>query len=134
MNKPIIKARVIRWLLLLQEFDIRIIDKRGKDNVFFNFVPQLTNEGKAIPIEDHFPDEHLFAISTNSPWYANIANYLVVGKLPYHFSPKENKYIIKKSSRFSWIGGYLFHTSLDLIIWRCVRDYEIYDILKACHD
>ena len=33
MNKPITNARVTRWLLLLQEFDITIIDKPGKENV-----------------------------------------------------------------------------------------------------
>ena len=30
MNKPITNARVTRWLLLLQEFDITIVDRLGK--------------------------------------------------------------------------------------------------------
>eukprot|EP00253_Pinus_taeda_P018285 PITA_18285 len=33
MNNPIIDGRIIRWLLQLQEFDITILDKLGKDNV-----------------------------------------------------------------------------------------------------
>jgi hypothetical protein len=31
MNKPITNARVTRWLLLLQEFDITIVDRPGKE-------------------------------------------------------------------------------------------------------
>jgi hypothetical protein len=38
------------------------------------------------PVDDSFPDEYLFAVSAHSPWYADIANYLVAGKLPSHLS------------------------------------------------
>ena len=37
MNKPVTNARVTRWLLLLKEFDITIIDKPGKENVVADF-------------------------------------------------------------------------------------------------
>lgn len=60
MNKPITNTRVTRWLLLLQEFDITIIDKPRKDNVATDFLSQLTNGGEATPVEDHFLDEHIF--------------------------------------------------------------------------
>jgi hypothetical protein len=33
MNKPDVNARIIRWLLLLQQFDLTIVDKPGKENV-----------------------------------------------------------------------------------------------------
>ena len=83
-----------RWLLLLQDFDITFIDKPGKDNIVADLLSQLTNGGEDTPIENHFLNEHLFSISTNSPWYANIANYLVACKLTNHLSPKEKKRII----------------------------------------
>lgn len=98
MNKPIANARVTSWLLLLQEFDITIVDKPQKENVVANFLFRLVNNTDNSPIEDSFPDEHLFAVSTYSPWYADIANYLVVGKLPHHLSPREKRKIIKKSA------------------------------------
>lgn len=37
MNKPDVNARIIRWLLLLQQFDLTIVDKPGKENVFADF-------------------------------------------------------------------------------------------------
>jgi hypothetical protein len=42
MNKPITNARVSRWLLLLQEFDITIVDRPGKENVVADFLSRLT--------------------------------------------------------------------------------------------
>ena len=86
MNKPVTNARVTRWLLLLQEFDITIIDKPGKENVVADFLSRFTNSDDSFPIEDSFPHEHLFALLAHSPWYADVANYLAVGKLPPHMS------------------------------------------------
>lgn len=60
----------------MQEFYITIIDRPGKENVVADFLSRLTNDDdNPIPVEDRFADEHLFAISTNVPWYADIANY-----------------------------------------------------------
>jgi len=93
MNKSVTNTRVTRWLLLLQEFDITIVDRPGKENVVADFLSRLkTNEN--IPVDDSFPDEYLFAVSAHSPWYADIANYLVVGKLPSHLSHREKRKII----------------------------------------
>jgi hypothetical protein len=134
INKPITNARVTRWLLLLQEFDITIVDRPGKENVVADFLSRLHINDDNSPVDDSFPDEHLFAVSTHSPWYAYIANYLVAGKVPPHLSPRERRKIIQKSARYSWIGGYLFYTGLDQEIRRCVKDDEVYDLLKDFHD
>eukprot|EP00253_Pinus_taeda_P002004 PITA_02004 len=88
----------------------------------------------AAIVEDQFLDEHLFGVTVRTPWYAEVANYLAVGKLPKHLMPNERKQIVQRSTLFSWIGGYLFHTGEDMHIRRCVREYEVFDILKACHD
>jgi len=61
---------------LLHEFDITIVDKPRKYNVVADFLSRSSIDDNFIPTEDSFPDEYLFAISTYSPWYADIANYL----------------------------------------------------------
>jgi hypothetical protein len=38
MNKPVTNPRVTIWLLLLQEFNINIIDRPGKDNLVADFL------------------------------------------------------------------------------------------------
>lgn len=85
-------------------------------------------------VEDQFLDEHLFVVVIKMPWYADVANYLAVGKLLKHLTPNERKQIVQWSSQFYWIGGYLFHIGADMHIKRCNREDEIFDILKACHD
>ena len=65
MNKPITSVRVTRWLLLLQEFNITVLDRPGKENQVADFLSRLKNQGEVVPVEDYFPDENLFAISTS---------------------------------------------------------------------
>lgn len=57
MNKPITNGRITWWLLLLQEFDITILEKPGKDNVVADFLSRLNVGSESVPIE-----EYLFAI------------------------------------------------------------------------
>jgi hypothetical protein len=121
---------VTRWLLLLQEFDITIVDRPKKENVVADFLSRLDINDDNSLVDDSFPDEHLFAVYAHSPWYADIDNYLVAGKVPPHLSPRERRKIIQKSARNSWIGGYLFYIGMDQEIMRCVRDDEVYDLMK----
>ena len=68
MNKLDFNARIIRWLLLLQQFDLNIVDKPGKDNVVADFLSRLAlPTGEEGMVDDQMPDEHLFSISTLSP-------------------------------------------------------------------
>eukprot|EP00253_Pinus_taeda_P008357 PITA_08357 len=134
MNKPVTNGRVRTWLLLLQEFNITVLDRPGKQTTVADFLSRIQNTKEDSLVEDKFPDEYLFAVTTKTPWYADIANYLVTGKLPPHLFPSERRKIIQKSSKYSWISNELFKTGPDLVIRRCVREDEMPDILKACHD
>ena len=121
-------------VVALQEFDISIISRQGKENVVAYFLSRLTNNDDDTLVEYSFPDEHLFLVLAFSPWYADIANYLVVGRLPSHLSKREKRRIIQQSARYYWIEGHLFYTGPDLEIKRCVREDEIHSILKSWHD
>jgi hypothetical protein len=129
MNKPITNGRVTRWLLLLQEFNIIVLDRPRKDNVVADFLSRIKNEDDDIPVDDSFPDEHLFSLSINTPWFADMENYLATRKLPSHLSPHEKWKIITQSANYSWVGHDIFRTGPDLIIHRCVREDEVPEIL-----
>eukprot|EP00253_Pinus_taeda_P032548 PITA_32548 len=118
----------------IQEFDITIKDKPGKENLVVDFLSCVPITDNAVAVEDQFLDEHLFAVTMKTLWYVDVTNYLAVGKLPKHLMPRERKLIVQCNTSFSWIRGYLFHIGADMHIRRCVREHKIYDILKAWHD
>ena len=105
MNKPITNGRVTTWLLLLWEFNITILDRPGKENVVANFLSKIHNECGLVLVNDNFPDEHIFSISTKTPWFADIVNYQATKKLPQHISTQEKQNIIRHNATYSWITG-----------------------------
>ncbi|XP_073121600.1 uncharacterized protein [Henckelia pumila] len=79
MSKKDAKPRLICWVLLLQEFDLKSIDRKGSENQVANHLSRLENQGAETQvIHDDFPDEQLSEV-TNLPWYADIVNYLSNG-------------------------------------------------------
>ena len=99
-----------------------------------DFLSRIEHDGKNTLVEVNFPDEHLFAVSANTSSYADIANYLATGEVPRHLSYKEKRKIIHRSTLYSWMARYLFHTGIDQQIQRCVAKDDIYEILKAAND
>ena len=60
------------------------MDRLGKENVVDDFLSRLTNNDDDSSVDYSFPNENLFAVSTHSPWYADIANYFAADKISMH--------------------------------------------------
>jgi len=85
LDKNDTKPRLIRWILLLQEFDIEIKDRKGSENSIGDHLSRIFTEyvDESVGFSDHFLDEQLFAVSPAPlPWFAYIMNYLVTRKIP----------------------------------------------------
>ncbi|XP_075080015.1 uncharacterized protein LOC142165338 [Nicotiana tabacum] len=74
------KPRLIRWVLLKQEFNLEIRNRKGTENQVADHLSRLEGAENAIEVEEileTFPDEQLLAIThQEAPWYADLANYL----------------------------------------------------------
>lgn len=71
-----VSGRIIRCLLLFQEFNITIIDKLDKANIVDKFLSRMRRNRDDEQMQDYFSNERLFVISIHTPWFTDIANYL----------------------------------------------------------
>jgi hypothetical protein len=73
--------RLIRWILLLQEFVIEIGDKKGVENVVADNLSRM-NRGQddKEPIEDKMRDDHLYRVLDNDTWMIDIIR--AIRKMP----------------------------------------------------
>ncbi|GJW71480.1 reverse transcriptase domain-containing protein [Tanacetum coccineum] len=72
------KPRLIRWILLLQEFDIEIKDKKGTKNIAADHFSRIKNDeiSDDSEVDDNFPEETLMEININEPVFADFTNNL----------------------------------------------------------
>ncbi|GJZ41073.1 reverse transcriptase domain-containing protein [Tanacetum coccineum] len=66
------KPRLIRWILLLQEFDIEIKNIKGTENVAADHLSRIKNDQSSddSEVDDNFPGETLMEINTkDEPWF-----------------------------------------------------------------
>jgi hypothetical protein len=130
------KPRLIRWVLLLQEFDLEIRDKKGSENVVADYLSRLLHEEEEeneLPLNENFPDEQLFAVKVKLLWYADIVNYLIAKVFPPGMSSQERKRLMSISRHYYWDEPYLFKFCHDQIIRRCVLKEDQLSILQYCH-
>nr|GEZ08721.1 reverse transcriptase domain-containing protein [Tanacetum cinerariifolium] len=76
------KARLLRWIFLLQEFDFKVIDTKGAENYAADHLSRLENPYENVfdlkEINETFPLESLNKVAhqdPSTPWFADFANY-----------------------------------------------------------
>ncbi|GKA79423.1 putative nucleotidyltransferase, ribonuclease H [Tanacetum coccineum] len=135
------KPRLIRWVLLLQEFTIKIKDKKESENLVADHLSRLENpELKELDedaIRDSIPDEHLIIINIKEaetdPLYADYANFLLSKIVPQYLTIHLRKKFLADVKKYIWDDPYLFKSCPNEIVRRCVFGKESHEILKHCH-
>ncbi|KAJ9541560.1 hypothetical protein OSB04_028066 [Centaurea solstitialis] len=138
---PDAKPKLIRWILLLQEFDIEVRDKRDTENLAADHLSRLENpdmdSGGSEVIRDKFPDEDLNMIKTIGedpiPWYADIANYLAAGVLVKGMTHQQKGKFFSDLKHYFWFKPHLFRIGPDRMPRRCVSGPAAWGILDNCH-
>ncbi|RDY10835.1 Retrovirus-related Pol polyprotein, partial [Mucuna pruriens] len=133
LKKPNAKSRLIRWMLLLQEFDVEIRDKKGAENSIADHLSRIEKESEPMPIRDEFPNEQLLHIKTAAPWFADICNYVATSHFPPEVSRAYKDKIRSDAKYYIWDDPYLWRLCSDKVIRRCIPDAEISSVLQFCH-
>ncbi|KAH0723372.1 hypothetical protein KY285_005833 [Solanum tuberosum] len=109
-NKKDAKLRLIRWILLLQVFDLEIKDRKGTENQIADHLSRLedfSHVNKGEQIREEFPDEQLMTLDISQvSWYADIVNLIVNGEYP---------------------------PGVDRVVRKCIPEYEVHKVLESCH-
>ena len=113
LSKQDTKPRLTRWILLCQEFNLTIKDKKGVENVVADHLSRLVSETlfEGLPIGDTFPDEQLCAL-VHCPWYTDIVNYLVTGQISSQWTSQQKRKFLVDIKKTIW----MIHTCLNTVL------------------
>nr|GEV26590.1 DNA-directed DNA polymerase [Tanacetum cinerariifolium] len=135
-------ARLLRWVLLLQEFKFKVIDTKGAENLAADHLFRLENPHQNVldpkEINDTFPLETLNMVSfcgnSSTPCITSETAPFCLKSV--RIKSSEGVYMARKPLTFSrlatmdLLGDIMARTTL---LRRCVHGQEAIDILKACH-
>nr|GEU77855.1 hypothetical protein [Tanacetum cinerariifolium] len=104
------KARLLRWVLLLQEFTFKVIDTKGAENLTADYLSQLENPHQNVldptEINESFPLETLNLVSTrgnsSTPWFADFANYHAGNFVVKDMSSQQKSKFFKDVKHYFW--------------------------------
>jgi hypothetical protein len=131
LTKKDVKPWLICWILLLQEFDLEIRDKKGVENTVADHLSRMqVNNMQELPINDFLRDDMLLKVTDSNPWYANIVNYMVAGYVSLGEDWRKQQV---ESRRHLWDDLYLYRVCLDGLLRRCVPTAEGWQIIEKCH-
>ncbi|GJW91669.1 reverse transcriptase domain-containing protein [Tanacetum coccineum] len=115
------KARLLRWVLLLQEFKFKVIDTKGAENLAADHLSRLENpyENVLYPkeINETFPLETLNMVTfhgdSSTPWFADFANYHAGSFIVKWMSSQQKNKFFKDVKHYFWDDPYLFKIRAD---------------------
>ena len=135
MTKKDAKLRLIRRVLLLQEFDLDIKDKKGTENLVADHLSRLEGTRDEVHDNDDFLDEQPLAIEDTQPvpWFADYVNYLVAKVIPPKLGYQQKKWFFAQLKHYYWEEPILYKHCVDQVIRRCVPKDEMGSIPNHCH-
>nr|GFA40888.1 reverse transcriptase domain-containing protein [Tanacetum cinerariifolium] len=113
LSKQDAKPRLIRWILLLQEFDTIIRDKKGTKNLTADHLSRLENPHKDVfenkDIIENFPLETLGKISSVSTLrFADFVNFHAENFIVKGMSSQQKKKLFKDVKHYFWDDPYSY--------------------------
>nr|GEZ03714.1 reverse transcriptase domain-containing protein [Tanacetum cinerariifolium] len=135
------KARLLRWVLLLQELKFKVIDTKRAENLAADHLSRLENPHQNVldpkEINEKFPLEILNMVSfhgnSSTSWFTDFANYHAGNFVVKGMSSQQKNKFFKDVKHNFWDDPFLFKICADQVIRGCVHGQEANDNLKACH-
>ncbi|GKC65005.1 reverse transcriptase domain-containing protein [Tanacetum coccineum] len=136
------KPRLLRWILLLQEFDVIIRDKKGAENLAADHLSRLENPHQDVienkKITETFPLETFgmvtFRGDSTTSWFADIANYHAGNFIVKGMSSQQKKKSLLKCYALCMEDPYLFRIGADQVLDNVLRQKPLISSRLAIMD
>nr|GEV95698.1 reverse transcriptase domain-containing protein [Tanacetum cinerariifolium] len=122
--KKDLKARLLRWVLLLYEFTFKVIDTKRAENLADDHLSYLENPHQNVldpkEINESFPLETLNLVSTrgnsSTLWFADFVNYHAGNFVVKGMSSQQKSKFFKDVKHYFWDDPFLFKICADQVI------------------
>ena len=133
VNKPCSTGRIVRWFVILLEFDFTVTVKPGKSNQRADHLSRITNGEAPTGVDDDLPDAKLFTIEIAPRWAKGIISILSVKLSVKPDEPLQSERIWKQVEPYTLISGRLYKQESDKVLHLCADLEDYTDIISDAH-
>jgi len=131
VNKPIITSRITKWLLLLQEFDFKIIFKLSRVHFLPNQLSIINHGELAIGVENQLHDAQLLSIKFDL--YGQIIDYFKKSYFHDNMPKEKRSQWVTKTKPYTY-DGHLHKLRPNGILRQFVTPIEAFKVLEEFHE
>ena len=109
LNHHLIQGCISKLIIILQDSDLRfMIPNSTKALELAHIITNLPSESISSSITDHLPNEHLFTIAFDKPWYGDMLTYLRTQNFIPHLIHVDHHHIRHRSALYLPIDDVLY--------------------------
>ena len=133
VNKPCNIERIVRWFVILLEFNFTVVVKKSTTHQRANHLSRLTNGEKDIGVDDDLHDAYLFNIEMVPQWSKDLVPFLTIGKLHLSNSFEGNLFHIEQTRDFVMLADRPYKRGSDGVLRMCIEPTEANRYLQCAH-
>ena len=116
VNKPCSIGRIVRWFIILLEFDFTVVVKKGKTHQRANHLSFLIHGEKPTGVEDDLPNAYLFNIEMIPRRSEEMVHLLTIGQMDIPIPLREKQAMIQKTASFVMLTRRMYNKGQDGIL------------------
>ena len=133
VNKPCNTCRIVRWFLILLEFDFTVVVKKGITHQRVDHLSRLLHGEALDGIPDDLLDAYLFNVEMIHEWSVRFAPMLTSRTLRLNLDMRENKHLIEQSCEYFMLARRLYKLGKDGILRLCIERNESGIYVEQAH-
>jgi hypothetical protein len=106
INKPQIFSMLVRWFLLFQEDDFKIVYKLGRSHLMVDALSRLPNHIKLVGVPNQTCDVHMFTLQLE--WLHNVYEHILNRTMPQRITTSQKQYLAQRTKPFVLQEGVLY--------------------------
>ena len=133
VNKPCATGRIVRWFVILLEFDFEVAVKKGRMHQRADHLSRITSGEAPIGVDDDIPDATLFRVETAPRWSAKIIEVLTTGWVSQPSLTTESIAELETCALYKLFSGRLYRLGPEGVLRLCPNPDQYDELLDYMH-